>query len=44
MDKRIIILKVALSFNKELYQQGEITYQLYRVTEDKILKELGDYY
>ena len=44
MEKRKIILKIALSFNKELYQNNVITYQLYRVAEEKILKELGDYY
>lgn len=42
MNKSKIILKLALSFNKRLYEENQISYQMYKYTEDNLLKELGD--
>lgn len=44
MTKEILILKLALVFNKQLYEENKITYQMYKYTEDNLLKELGDCY
>ena len=44
MTKEILILKLALVFNKRLYEENKITYQMYKYTENNLLKELGDYY
>ena len=44
MTKEILIFKLALAFNQELYNQNKITYQTYKNTLDNLLKELGDYY
>ena len=44
MSESKIILKVALVFNKKLYEENKITYQMYKYTENNLLKELGDYY
>lgn len=44
MTKEILILKLALVFNKRLYEENKITYQMYKYTEDNLLKELGDCY
>ena len=44
MSESKIILKVALVFNKKLYEKNQITYRTYKYTEDNLLKELGDYY
>lgn len=44
MSESKIILKVALVFNKKLYEENQITYRTYKFTENNILKELGDLY
>lgn len=44
MTKEILIFKLALAINQELYDQNKITYQTYKYTLDSLLKELGDYY
>jgi len=44
MTKEILILKLALVFNKQLYDENQITYQMYKYTLDNLLKELGDFY
>jgi|GEM_PF-4040970 len=44
MTKEILIFKLALAINQELYDQNKITYQTYKYTLDNLLKELGDYY
>lgn len=44
MSESKIILKVALVFNKKLYEENQISYQMYKYTEDNLLKELGDLY
>ena len=40
LDNHKTILKVALEVNKRLYDDGLLSYQMYKHTEDKILKEL----
>ena len=44
MTKEILTLKLASSLNKRLYEENKITYQMYKYTEDNLLKELGDCY
>ncbi len=38
-----IILSVALSLNKELFDENKISYKMFKYTEENILKELKDY-
>lgn len=35
-----IILSVALSLNKELFDENKISYKMFKYTEENILKEL----
>lgn len=35
-----ILLEVALSLNKELFDENKISYKLFKYTEENILKEL----
>lgn len=35
-----ILLEVALSLNKELYDENKISYKIFKYTEENILKEL----
>ena len=35
-----ILLNVALSLNKELFDENKISYKMYKYTEENILKEL----
>lgn len=35
-----ILLNVALSLNKELYDESKISYKMYKYTEENILKEI----
>ena len=35
-----IILNVALSLNKELFDENKISYKMFKYTEENILKEL----
>lgn len=35
-----ILLEVALSLNKELFDENKISYKMFKYTEEKILKEL----
>lgn len=39
-----IILNVALSLNKELYEENKISYKMYKYTENNLLKELKSKY
>ena len=39
-EKKQLLLKVALLFNKELFEEKHISYQLYKSTEESIFKEL----
>lgn len=40
--KKEILLEVSLSINKELYNENKISYKMYKLTEEKILKELKE--
>jgi hypothetical protein len=35
-----ILLEVALTLNKELFNENKISYKMFKYTEDNILKEL----
>lgn len=35
-----ILLEVALTLNKELFNENKISYKMFKYTEEKILKEL----
>lgn len=35
-----ILLEVALSLNKELFEENKISYKIFKYTEENILKEL----
>lgn len=35
-----ILLEVALTLNKELFDENKISYKMFKYTEDNILKEL----
>ena len=37
---REILLEVALSLNKELFDENKISYKMFKYTEENILKEL----
>ena len=36
-----IILRVALSLNKELFDENKISYKMFKYTEEALLKELN---
>ncbi len=38
-----ILLEVALSLNKELFDENKISYKMFKYTEENILKELKKY-
>ncbi len=38
-----IILNIALSINKELFDENKISYKMFKYTEENILKELKSY-
>ena len=37
-----ILLEIALTINKELFNENKISYKTYKYTEENILKELKD--
>ena len=37
-----IILEIALSLNKELFNENKISYKIFKYTEDNILNELNE--
>lgn len=39
-----ILLEVALSLNKELFDENKISYKMFKYTEENILKELKNYH
>lgn len=40
IKKKEILLEVALSLNKELFDENKISYKMFKYTEESILKEL----
>lgn len=38
-----ILLEVALSLNKELFDENRISYKMFKYTEENILKEMKSY-
>lgn len=38
-----ILLEVALTLNKELFNENKISYKIFKYTEENILKELKKY-
>jgi len=40
IKKKEILLEVALSLNKELFDENKISYKMFKYTEENILKEL----
>ena len=38
-----ILLEVALTLNKELFNENKISYKMFKYTEENILKELKKY-
>ena len=38
-----ILLEVALTLNKELFNENKISYKMFKYTEESILKELKNY-
>lgn len=38
-----ILLEIALTLNKELFDENKITYKMFKYTEDNLLKDLKKY-